>query len=269
MEDSALPIHVVARNALFTVAFVCTSIATLLPEPAIANDQADCAGEVLSARLVACTRLITSGKLTRGARSEAYNNRGMGYIMLGEIDRGLIDFDKAIVLNPRLETAHLNRGYAHVFKNRLAEAKGDFQRAMKAKPDWAAPYIGRAIAHYMGGSSDRAIVDLTSALAIDPNDPDAYVNRGVLYREKGQITKAAADFKKAIGLDPFNKAAREQLKELFVKPDAEHRLQSGQKGMSEFAPKLSIKRGRRTFQCALRQPKSQPKQYACVYKSTN
>lgn len=245
------------------MAFACISV--LLSQGAVANDRANCEGEDLAARLVSCTRLIVAGKIRGKELAYAYENRGMGYVMLGDVDRGLKDFDKAIVLHPELATAYLNRGYAFVFKENLSEAQANFKRAMKAKPDWAEPYVGRAILYYMSGLPQNAIADLTKAISIDPLDAQAHLNRGVLFREQGQIAKATIDFKMAVSLDPFNKAARQQLKELFVKPDIEHRLPSGRVGALAIGQTLKVGRGNNSIQCTVRRRKAEQQKYACMF----
>lgn len=245
------------------IAFVC--ILVLLSQGAVANDRANCEGEDVAARLVSCTRLIAAGKIRGKNLADAHNNRGMGYVMLGDMDRGLKDFDKAIVLHPELATAYLNRGYALVFKENLSDARADFERAMKAKPDWAEPYVGRAILYYMSGQTQAAIADLTKAISIDPHDAQAYLNRGVLFREQRQIAKAIIDFKMAVSLDPFNKAARQQLKELFVKPDIEHRLPSSRVSPLVMGQTMKVGRGNNSIQCTIRRRKAEQRKYACMF----
>jgi tetratricopeptide (TPR) repeat protein len=136
--------------------------------------------------IAACSRLIKSRSLPERRFSRTHNSRGMRHVTLGDIDRGISDFDKAI----------------------------------KANPNWEAPYIGRAVVKFMRGSSDGAIADLTSAIAINPNSAEAYVNRGVVCRVNGQIAKAISDFKMALKIDLFNEDAQFQLRELSIHPNS-------------------------------------------------
>ena len=234
-----------------------------------ANDRANCEGDEVAAKLVSCTRLIETGKIHGKSLAAAYNNRGMGYVMLGDVDGGIEDFSKAVLLDSGFATAYLNRGYALTFKENLRDAQADFERAMIAKPNWAEPYIGRAILHYMSGQPQAAIADLTNAISIDPHDAQAYLNRGILFREQGHIAKAVIDFKMAVNLDPFNKAARQQLKQLFVKPDIEHRLPSSSVSPSVIGKTMKVGHGRNSIQCTILSRKAEQQKYACQFANNS
>jgi len=61
--------------------------------------------------------------------AESYNNRGLSYLYLGQDDRALEDFNKAIELDQTVAIMYHNRGtlYLRTGNKRLAIA--DFQRA--------------------------------------------------------------------------------------------------------------------------------------------
>ena len=231
------------------LATIC--VGASMPSRAAAGDVEICDGQDLSVRIAACSRLIKSGSLPERKLSRTYNNRGMGYVMLGEIDLGISDFDEAIRFDPNFEMPYFNRGYAHVFKMKLDQAEVDFARAMKANPNWEAPYIGRAVVWFMRGSTDNAIADLTSAITINPNGAEAYVNRGVVYRVNGQIAKAISDFKMALKIDPFNEDAQFQIRELSIDPGPIMRHPASSGSPANIGVKLSKIRGGEMVQCIL------------------
>ncbi len=226
-----------------------------------ASDQADCKGEDLGARLVACTRLIESGKLVDKDLAMALNNRGMGYVITGDLDRGLGDFDRALALDASLAVAYLNRGYAYAFKQSFSSADRDFRKAMKVKPNWAGPYIGRSLARFMNGELDGAIEDLTTAIKIDPNDAQAYVSRGSVYRRQGKIAEAVADFKAALKIDPQIDFAREHIQELLGDPDA---WEIHPSGLQSDTTALILNGD--TMQCILRRQTISQSGYTCLYR---
>lgn len=247
--------------------FFC--ISGLITHEALASDAITCQDGDPTERLVACTRLLEAKKVSGKDLAHIYDNRGMGYVMLGRMDNGIDDFDKAIAIYPGLATAYLNRAYAYIFSENMIRAAADFERAMEAKPDWAAPYVGRAILHFMRGFSQDAIADLTKGISIDPYHAQAYLNRGVLYREQGQIAKAVADFKMTVRLDPFNSAARQQLKELSAKPDVENRLPNDRVGKLNEGRTLMIGRGRSSVQCTILRRKAKQHRYACLFSKVS
>jgi len=60
---------------------------------------------------------------------EAYYNRGTAYAELGEYDRAIEDYNKAIELNPDLAEAYNNRGIAYAKLGEHDRAREDMLRA--------------------------------------------------------------------------------------------------------------------------------------------
>jgi len=85
---------------------------------------------------------------------------------MGESDKAIADYSKAIELNPRYAIAYHNRGFVY-----------------------------RKIGEY-----DRAILDFTKAIEIDPKYASAYYHRGHIYHYKGEYEMAWEDIKKARSL---------------------------------------------------------------------
>jgi len=91
--------------------------------------------------------------------AEAYNNRGIAYARLGEYDKAVKDYDKAIKLKPDLAEAYYNRGLAYAKQQKYDEAIKDYDEAIKLKPDLAEAYVGRGIAYAKQQKYDEAIKD--------------------------------------------------------------------------------------------------------------
>ncbi len=66
--------------------------------------------------------------------SVAYFKRGNAHLDLGELDRALSDYDKAIELDPRDAVAYFNRSLAHERLGHRARAKQDRSRALELNP---------------------------------------------------------------------------------------------------------------------------------------
>ena len=96
----------------------------------------------------------------------AYND-GIAYSKLGQHQRAIQEYDRAIQLDPDYVDAYLNRGFTY-----------------------------KKLDQYQ-----RAIQDYDKAIQIDPNYAYAYYIRGLAYHNLGQTAKAKADFAKACSLD--------------------------------------------------------------------
>lgn len=145
---------------------------SILTGPAAAQNLARqgelCSTSEGAAAIAACTAYIEAGKQSGMDVSDAYFNRGIQFVHMGEYDRAISDYTVAIQMSPGFAYAYVNRGTAFVQKD-------DF---------------------------DRAIEDYSTALQIMPEVPELFMNRGVAYFATRQFTKAKADFVHALSLEP-------------------------------------------------------------------
>ena len=133
-----------------------------------------------------------------------YNNRGVAYYIKGDYDRVIVDYTKVIELKPDDAKAYYNRGKIYQEKDDLDLAIADFNTVVQLKSDYTEAYIDRGIACYDKGEYDLAIEDYTKAIHLNPNHPNAYNNRGNAYIGKGEYDLAIKNFDKAIDLEPNN-----------------------------------------------------------------
>ena len=64
----------------------------------------------------------------------AYYNRGFAYEKKGEYDRAIVDYDKAIAINPKFAAAYNNRGNAYYKKGDKEQAIVDFRKTLDIDP---------------------------------------------------------------------------------------------------------------------------------------
>ena len=91
--------------------------------PALADDAELCASSELDQAILACTRLISSSKVSQADRGVAYVFRAIAYFNKGDYDRAIADATQAIELDGKNLDAYFNRGVVY-------EKKGDYDRAV-------------------------------------------------------------------------------------------------------------------------------------------
>ncbi|MCB1970778.1 MAG: tetratricopeptide repeat protein [Geminicoccaceae bacterium] len=135
-------------------------------------------------------RAITSGELDPEALAITYNNRGVALGEIGDTDRAIEDYSKALTLSPKDETtlrnlrvAYLKRGMDYIKENSAEKARADFDSAIATDPTHPAAYIKRAQLNAEEGDLDGALADYKAALARDPENAD-------LKRVVGQLEAA-------------------------------------------------------------------------------
>ena len=98
--------------------------------------------------------------------TKAYYNRGILYKELGELEKGILDFNRTIELNTQHAEAYNNRGLLYLSL----------------------------------GEINKAILDHEKSIEINPNNAQAYGNLGIIYQQKGNIFESKKYLKQAANL---------------------------------------------------------------------
>ncbi len=134
---------------------------------------------------------------------QAHNMRGTVLAQAGRRQEALVDFNKAIALDPKYAQAYANRGLLHRQNNQLDLALRDYDTALSIDPSYAAAHLGRGLTWRQKGDARKALDDY------QPRHRDAarhsaqgYYNRAMLYQSQRQHQFAIEDFAIAIQLSP-------------------------------------------------------------------
>jgi tetratricopeptide (TPR) repeat protein len=97
-------------------------------------------------------------------------NRGVILHQIGRTQPALDDFNAALRMNPEQADAYLNRGVAKITLGQYADALADIQKGIDLGPsEMALAYYDRAIAHERLGNIREAYFDYQRALKTAPN----------------------------------------------------------------------------------------------------
>jgi len=129
-----------------------------------------------------------------------YAQKAVEYLQMGNddlkqrnLDQAIIDFTKAIDIDPNLAKAYNNRGVAYAQEGSLSRAIADFTMSIANDPKDAQGYNNRGHAYANEGDFVQAIADYTQAIRINAFYVKAYNNRELAYYELKQYDKAWAD----------------------------------------------------------------------------
>jgi len=138
------------------------------------------------------------------AQVEKHHDRGIRLYSVGNIDGAIIEFTKAIELNPRFDRAYTNRGIMWQEKGEYDKSIIDCTKAIELNPEQLQAYNARGNTWRFKGDFDKAIADYNKAIALNNNNAILYSNRGTAWANKGDFDRAIADFNKAIELTHRN-----------------------------------------------------------------
>jgi Flp pilus assembly protein TadD len=135
-----------------------------------------------------------------GAR--AYNNLGVALVACGQVDEAVVDYHKALALNPEDAEAHTNLGNVFARRGQVDKAAAQYRKALKIKPDYALAHnnLGNVLARQ--GQVDEAVAQYQKALGIKSNDALAHNNLGNALAARGQVMEAIAHYQKALEIQP-------------------------------------------------------------------
>lgn len=134
--------------------------------------------------------------------SRAYNKRGLAHVSTRNYEQAIVDFTKAIALDPHYAEAYNNRSTAHLLMGNYGQAVVDCRGALELAPDFVAACVNRGIAYTGLRDYNKALADYDRALTLSPDNMYAYHNRGNTYLWMSNYKEAITNYSQAIRLNP-------------------------------------------------------------------
>ncbi|PIP53715.1 MAG: hypothetical protein COX07_09225 [Bacteroidetes bacterium CG23_combo_of_CG06-09_8_20_14_all_32_9] len=132
----------------------------------------------------------------------AYTNIGEIYHKHGNDSLASVYYNLSLQTDSSLALAYNNRGKYFLDINKLKEANSDFNRAVNLDKYYAEAWNNLGWVLTMQGKLQPALKDFNRSLELNPDYPFAYNNRGYLKFMSGDVTGAFKDYNKALTLDP-------------------------------------------------------------------
>ncbi len=132
----------------------------------------------------------------------AHYNLGADFSEKGQVSRAMIEFQKAVEINPRCDRAYCDMGAILLKQGQLAAAITQFQKSLAIKPDSAETIGDLGVAYFHQGKIDEAITCYQKALALKPNSAVIHFNLGDALTQKAKLDEAIAEYRKALEIDP-------------------------------------------------------------------
>lgn len=133
-----------------------------------------------------------------------YNNRGLVYFQMSELDQAIADYNTAINLNPSLDSAYNNRANYYACKGQLLSAILDYDVAINLNPGNVRAWINQGITFRELHMFERSVECFDTALNFQQIEGNIYAERGRTYHLWGDWNMAIADYNRATVLIPFS-----------------------------------------------------------------
>jgi tetratricopeptide (TPR) repeat protein len=170
------------------------------------NYSEQCTGRNIppSERVEACAKAIDAGPRTRLELAQFYASRGDAQYATHALDQAMVDYQKAIELEPRYSRAYVGRGNVLRDRRQFDRAIAEYDHAAELDHDDAEAYLNRGRTWSAKGEHRKAVEDYGRAISLDPQNASIYYDRGSASLSLGEPSPALSDFNQAIGIDPNN-----------------------------------------------------------------
>jgi lipoprotein NlpI len=151
---------------------------------------------------VAALVFIYMSACERSSRdAEVFTSAGVTHLQMGEHDRAIRNFDRALSLHPGLVVAWRNRALAHREKGDYERAIADYEHASVLAPSDERIFTDRGVTYVLLGDYRQALRDFDRAIALKPDHAPALEHRGRTHFFLGNFAQAAADLQRGRSVD--------------------------------------------------------------------
>lgn len=130
-----------------------------------------------------------------------YIDKGLEKSRANDYQGAVVEFDKAIAMDPRNASAYFYRGYSKTDLNQLSEAIQDYTKAIELDAKYEDAYFYRGYALLYSGKDKESLADFEQAVKLNPSARN-YSSRGIMKNQMGMYKAAIEDFDQALRLDP-------------------------------------------------------------------
>ncbi len=130
-----------------------------------------------------------------------YNNRGLMHFKNNQLAEAIDDLNRALAINPKLDSAYNNRANCHAAQGDLVAAISDYDEALDINPGNLRAWINQGITFRDISSYDLALGNFDICLILGSSlKSTIYGERGRTYHLRGDWNCAVSDYNRALSL---------------------------------------------------------------------
>lgn len=173
---------------------------------------------------------------------------GQTWSAIGDYDRAISIFHRALAIDPGLPKAHYSAGLAYIYQGRPAEAQAELESELKLFPDDNDARYNLAYAYLLQSNRAKATELFKAVIASNPSHADAQYQLGKIFLDDGDIREAVEHLEQAERASPEKDYIHYQLQAAYRKDarpqDAERELelykQTKAKNLEKSTPRPAV-----------------------------
>ena len=123
-------------------------------------------------------------------KGRGHYNLGLALASRGTVGPAVMEYNRALAIDPENAAARLNLGVAYLQMNLPEKAVEQYRLALALRPDYAEAYYNLGVAYARLGQKDKSAAYYRKTLSIDPRYARAHNNLAVYYYDRGEFAKA-------------------------------------------------------------------------------
>lgn len=209
---SVLPFFVASRYRLPLVPFLAlpAGYGAVLWIESIALRFGRLVGVANLAALLLVAWVASSAALELGAPNEVkwHMDRGRSFNRGGDVERAIVEFEAALVVDPGSAEAHYSLGHSMVLLGNLDAARGEFEETVRLQPDHASALQNLGTLEARRGGFDAAVGYFERLVQVQPFAAEGWRNLALAQTRTGALADAAASYGRAVEAAPGDVATR-------------------------------------------------------------
>ena len=141
-------------------------------------------------------------KIPTGVPPQSAVQAVIGLYNAGRLEDAVVHGEELARQFPNYFEIYSIMGAANLGLGNAEKTLKNYHKALKIKPDFADAYNNMGIILYEQGNLDQAITNYQKAIMIEPDFADAYFNLGNAFKRKGDLIKAAHYYQKSLLIQP-------------------------------------------------------------------
>ncbi len=119
--------------------------------------------------------------------AQLHRLRGLALVGKGQFHEGILDFTRALDVEPTSFELRIDRGWAYLMARATVQACRDFDEAIRIAGGRAQGYSGRAAVRVEQSDLAGAVDDVQTALKLDPSSPQVLYNAARVYARAASL----------------------------------------------------------------------------------